>query len=127
MKRLNRILAVGMCTAAALSIGMSSPVMADGVGDECVGDIDGDGITGISDLIGLIMSWGPCPDPPDECPADLDDDSMVGCTDLLIMIGDFGCGYSPCENDGQCDDGDPCTIDKCFYGLCVNFPDPSCD
>jgi hypothetical protein len=72
VKRLSRILAVLLCTAAILSIGVSSEVMAGGVGGECVGDIDGDGQTGISDFIGLVMTWGTCPDQPDECPADLD-------------------------------------------------------
>jgi hypothetical protein len=126
VKRLKRFLAVGLCTAAALSIGVSSEVMAGGVGDQCAGDIDGDGETGITDVLALLMNWGPCPDPPSECPADLDGDETVGISDLIIVILDFGCGFTACESDAECDDGDDCTFDICIHGFCLHIPDPHC-
>jgi hypothetical protein len=127
VKRLSRILAVLLCAAAALSIGVSSEVMAEGMGDECVGDIDGDGETGISDFIALLMTWGACPDPPDECPADLDGDGFVCVSDFLIVLSDFGCGFTPCESDADCDDFDDCTYDICIHGVCLHIPDPHCE
>jgi hypothetical protein len=46
-------------------------------------DIDGDGVVGVSDLVMLILAWGPCVD---ECVADLDGDGDVGVADLVILI-----------------------------------------
>ena len=33
-----------------------------------VGDLDGDGAVGITDLLALLSAWDPCPDPPETCP-----------------------------------------------------------
>ena len=55
-----------------------------------VGDLDGDGAVGITDLLALLSAWGPCPDPPETCPADLDGDSAVGITDFLILLANWG-------------------------------------
>ena len=53
------------------------------------GDIDGDGIVGLSDLLILLAEWGPCGDCED-CPADLDRDCTVGLSDLLILLANWG-------------------------------------
>lgn len=50
------------------------------------GDLDGDRLVGVSDLLLLLAAWGPCPDPPDPCAADMDGDGFVGVSDLLIML-----------------------------------------
>jgi hypothetical protein len=55
-----------------------------------VGDLDGDGVVGILDLLVLLARWGPCPDPPAPCPADLDGDGTVGIRDLLILLANWG-------------------------------------
>ncbi|MFB3139187.1 MAG: hypothetical protein ACE10B_08205, partial [Phycisphaerales bacterium] len=55
-----------------------------------LGDLNGDGIVGIGDLLLLLAAWGPCPDPPQECPADLDDDATVGILDLLTLLANWG-------------------------------------
>ncbi len=55
-----------------------------------IGDIDGDGVVGVADLLILLGSWGPCPDLPETCPADLDLDGNVGVADLLILLGNWG-------------------------------------
>ncbi|MCH8151794.1 MAG: hypothetical protein IH830_05420 [Planctomycetes bacterium] len=55
-----------------------------------VGDLDSDGTVGILDLLILLSSWGPCPDPPEPCPADLDDDGEVAVLDLLILLANWG-------------------------------------
>ncbi|MCH8150837.1 MAG: hypothetical protein IH830_00505 [Planctomycetes bacterium] len=54
------------------------------------GDLDGDGVVGILDLLALLAAWGPCPDPPQECPADLDNDTTVGILDLLTLLANWG-------------------------------------
>ena len=53
------------------------------------GDIDGDGFVGLSDLLILLKSWGPCDDCSD-CPADIDGDCSVGVGDLLILLANWG-------------------------------------
>jgi outer membrane protein assembly factor BamB len=53
------------------------------------GDLDGDGVVGITDFLALLGAWGVCPDPPDPCPADLDGDGSVGITDLLNLLGNW--------------------------------------
>ena len=54
------------------------------------GDLNGDGIVGVADLLILLASWGPCPPEPDPCPADLDGDGTVGIADLLLLIANWG-------------------------------------
>ncbi len=52
-----------------------------------VGDLDGDGVVGILDLLALLSAWGPCAG---ECPADLDGDGAVGVLDLLTLLANWG-------------------------------------
>lgn len=61
----------------------------------CIGDLDGDGIVGTSDLTILLAAWGRCPAPPTPCPADLDGDGQVGTSDLLLLLANWGpcCPY----------------------------------
>ncbi|MCH7720510.1 MAG: hypothetical protein IH988_05900 [Planctomycetes bacterium] len=61
---------------------------ANGIPDECetVGDLDGDGVVGILDLLILLSDWGPCKG----CPADLDGDGNVGILDLLLLLSNWG-------------------------------------
>ncbi len=53
------------------------------------GDVDGDGIVGVVDLLLLLAEWGLC-GPAAECSADYNGDAMVGVVDLLIMLGNWG-------------------------------------
>jgi len=48
-----------------------------------------------------------CPFSANYC-ADLDDDGILSCAE--------------CLETGECDDGNPCTIDKCSNGMCSNNP-----
>ena len=52
------------------------------------GDLDGDGSVGVSDLLILLASWGPCADC-DDCAADLNGDCSVGTSDLLILLSNW--------------------------------------
>ena len=53
------------------------------------GDLDGDGVVGIFDLLALLAAWGPCDDC-DNCRADLNGDGTVGILDLLILLVNWG-------------------------------------
>jgi hypothetical protein len=57
------------------------------LGVSIVGDLDGDGMVGTSDLLALLAAWGPCPQ---DCPADLDGDGEVATSDLLILLANWG-------------------------------------
>jgi len=52
------------------------------------GDLDGDDVVGVSDLLILLGAWGAC-DNPDDCPADFDEDGTVGVSDLLTLLGNW--------------------------------------
>ncbi len=52
----------------------------------CPADLDGDGNVGVSDLLGLLASWGPCKG----CPADFDGNDDVGVSDLLALLANWG-------------------------------------
>lgn len=58
------------------------------------GDITGDGVVNVSDLLAVINNWGPCPAPPQSCPADVapapDGDGVVNVSDLLYVINHWG-------------------------------------
>ncbi|MHC4220397.1 MAG: hypothetical protein ACYSU7_18310, partial [Planctomycetota bacterium] len=65
----------------------------NGVPDECdmPGDIDGDGIVGVTDFLMMLSAWGACPAPcPPACPGDLDDDCVVGVNDFLLLLSLWG-------------------------------------
>ena len=85
----------------------------------CPADLDGSGDVGVTDLLNLLGAWGTDPGGP----PDFDDDGDVGVTDLLLLLGQWGpCHPEPpdCVLDAACDDGDPCTLDTCDNGVCVN-------
>ncbi len=55
------------------------------------GDLDGDCVVGITDFLGLLAAWGPCPAPcPPTCVADLDGDCEVGISDFLLLLANWG-------------------------------------
>ncbi len=52
----------------------------------CPADLDGNGDVGVSDLLGLLASWGACKG----CPADFDGNDDVGVSDLLVLLANWG-------------------------------------
>ncbi len=52
----------------------------------CPWDLNEDGTVGVSDLLSLLASWGPCKD----CPSDFDDNGSVGASDLLALLANWG-------------------------------------
>ncbi|MEE8458731.1 MAG: choice-of-anchor Q domain-containing protein [Phycisphaerales bacterium] len=86
------------------------------------GDVNRDGLVGITDFLSLLAAWGPCcpgdlnvdgvidatdldlivallgPCPPGPCPADLNGDGEVGVDDLQLLAGSFGiCDTCPAD------------------------------
>ena len=53
---------------------------------DCPWDLDDNAVVGVSDLLSLLGSWGPCKD----CPADFDGNVNVGVSDLLTLLGNWG-------------------------------------
>jgi hypothetical protein len=52
----------------------------------CPWDLDDNGSVGASDLLSLLVSWGPCKG----CPADFDGNGTVGAADLLALLVNWG-------------------------------------
>src|SRR3989304_3844852 len=59
-------------------------VSVDGAG--IPGDVNGDGLVDVQDLVEVVLSWGQCLQPPRTCPADLNDDGVVAVQDLIEVI-----------------------------------------
>ena len=65
----------------------SDPANPNSTPDNVVlGDLNGDLIVGIADLLQLLGAWGPC----GGCIEDLDGDGMVGITDFQILLENWG-------------------------------------
>jgi hypothetical protein len=60
----------------------------------CDGDLNGDGVVDVSDLLILLSSWGACASTGvncvDVCPADLNCDGVVDISDLLVVLSNWG-------------------------------------
>jgi hypothetical protein len=54
--------------------------------NQCVGDINNNGVVDVADFLILLGAWGPNPGHP----ADLDGDGIVGVTDMLLLLGNWG-------------------------------------
>jgi hypothetical protein len=55
-------------------------------GETIPGDVDGDGVVDISDLLLLLGAWGECTG---ECPADFDGNGAVDTDDLLVLLANW--------------------------------------
>ena len=49
------------------------------------GDVNGDGVVNLEDLLLVLGAWGPCP----ACPEDINGDGVVNVLDLLIVLGNW--------------------------------------
>lgn len=93
---LNLERAMGMNQAGQIAVAARSDNLDASVGvllslieNGIPGDLDNDGQVGVSDLLILLGSWGPCENCED-CPADLNVDCVVGVDDLLILLANWG-------------------------------------
>ena len=57
----------------------------------CPWDLDGDGTVAVTDLVAVIVAWGPCGE--EACPADFDCSGAVDVADLVEVIINWG----PCD------------------------------
>jgi choice-of-anchor B domain-containing protein len=53
------------------------------------GDVNGDGMVDVLDLLELLADWGECPLPPNGCPADVNGDGTVDVVDLLSLLANW--------------------------------------
>ena len=63
---------------------LAGAVIAVGPGDS--GDVNGDGLVNVFDLLGVIVDWGAC----GSCPPDVNHDGLVNAADLLMVITEWG-------------------------------------
>jgi hypothetical protein len=75
------LVGIGLIDAAGLSIEVTV-TQPSGI----AGDVDGDGIVGVNDLLLILEDFGVCPC----CPSDLDGSGAVTVDDLLVLIGAWG-------------------------------------
>jgi hypothetical protein len=93
----------------------------------CAQDIDGDGIVGFGDLLLVLSTWGPCPDPPDPCAGDIDGNGDVGFSDLLEILTWWGPCVSPfpvsppqsVQDCIQKYGGNPLNLQKCIEAMLI--------
>ncbi|MFK7961050.1 MAG: FG-GAP-like repeat-containing protein [Phycisphaerales bacterium] len=50
------------------------------------GDLNGDGLVNVTDLLAVLSAWGPCPAP---CPPDINGDGTVGSFELLTVLANW--------------------------------------
>lgn len=84
---------IGQCDAGVMSGGgyqLTGGFWAGGLDGgqppACSGDLNGDTVVDVSDLLTLLGAWGPCPG----CAADLNGDGVVDVSDLLMLLGAWG-------------------------------------
>jgi len=53
----------------------------------CEGDTSGDGVVNVTDLLMLIVAWGPCPE---TCPEEINGDGVVDNLDLFSILDSWG-------------------------------------
>ena len=81
----------GVHDGTDLAEGTSQDINGNGIPDECecLGDIDGNRVVNLGDLVAVLAAWGPC----DECPEDIDGNGTVDFVDVLAVLSAWG----PCE------------------------------
>ena len=86
-----RFLASDLGDGSVVEAGVDGVTVFTFICDEAVpGDLDDDGIVGITDFLILLGEWGPCADPcPPSCLGDIDEDCDVGITDFLLLLANW--------------------------------------
>ena len=77
---------------AYVARGMSPPVVMDATTLDLTpvaveGDVNGDGVVDVNDILEMLGQWGPCPS---GCSGDLNSDGLVNVDDLLALLSYFG-------------------------------------
>ena len=54
---------------------------------DCEGDIDGNGVVDVNDILDLLGAWGSdC----DDCPSDVNGDGTLDVNDVLALLSNYG-------------------------------------
>lgn len=83
--------------AVALAAVLGAPGAQGQLCEPLAGDLDGDRVVAVSDLLLMLGALGPCP----PCLADLDGDGTVDVNDYLILIANWGLSDAPGDLDGN--------------------------
>jgi choice-of-anchor B domain-containing protein len=54
------------------------------------GDVNGDLVIDVADLLAVLGAWGPCPVAPTPCPIDVNNDRVIDVADLLLVLANWG-------------------------------------
>ncbi len=81
------------CRGDTLDLDMGLDVESGLLLPPCPGDMTGDDVVDVNDLLILAGAWGPCEDDP--CVADVTGDGVVGTEDLLYILASWG----PCVDE----------------------------
>jgi hypothetical protein len=54
--------------------------------EPCTGDVNGDGVVSVDDVLSTISAWGNC----QGCDEDSNGDGVVGVDDVLIILSAWG-------------------------------------
>jgi hypothetical protein len=79
----------GVHDSIEIATGLVPDADRNGIPDDCQqcqGDVDGNGVVNVDDLLDLFIAWGD----PDPGAADLDGDGVVGPTDLALLLQGWG-------------------------------------
>jgi hypothetical protein len=71
------------------STGVGNDINALSIAGGCGADVDGSGDIGFTDLLQLLVHWGPCP-PKTACTTDLDGSGAVDFADMLLLLNCWG-------------------------------------
>jgi len=77
-----------ICRGDMLDLDMGLDVESGLLFPPCLGDMTGDDVVDVNDLLILAGAWGPCEDDP--CVADVTNDGVVGTADLLYILSSWG-------------------------------------
>ncbi|MCH2132541.1 MAG: S8 family serine peptidase [Phycisphaerales bacterium] len=53
---------------------------------DCTGDVNGDDVVDVNDILAMLNDWGDCGD----CPSDTNDDGVVDVNDILALLANYG-------------------------------------
>lgn len=80
---------IGVQTVQITSVRVAGAMDIEPKSPNVVGDLNGDGVVDVSDLLLLFGAWGACP-AGGSCPADFNGDGSVDVSDLLILFSNWG-------------------------------------